>query len=71
MSDDQMNLMINQMKNMDNQTLKNMMAAQGMNLTDEQINMMKMSLTPETFKMMKDPNFQPPNMAYTFNNNVN
>ena len=71
MSDEQMNLMIGQMKSMDNQTLKNMMAAQGMNLTDEQINMMKMSLTPETFKMMKDPNFQPPNMAHTFNNNVN
>ena len=71
MSDDQMNMMINQMKSMDNQTLKNMMAAQGMNLTDDQINMMKMSLTPETFKMMKDPNFQPHHMANAFNNNMN
>ena len=71
MSDDQMNMMINQMKSMDNQTLKNMMAAQGMNLTDDQINMMKMSLTPETFKMMKDPNFQPHHMSNAFNNNMN
>ena len=58
------------MKNIDNQTLKNIRAAQGMNLTDEQINMMKMSLTPETFKMMKDPYFKSPNM-HTFNNNIN
>ena len=54
---------------MDNQTLKNMMAAQGMNLSDDQINMMKMSLTPETFKMMRDPNFNPPHMGNAFNNN--
>ena len=67
MSDDQMNLMINQMKSMDNQTLKNMMASQGMTLTDQQIEMMKMSLTPETLKMMRNPNFQHPNI----NNNVN
>ena len=48
-----------------------MMAMQGMNLTDQQIEMMKMSLTPETFKMMKDPNFNPPNIGNTFNNNLN
>ena len=70
MSDDQMNFMLNQMKSMDNQTLKNMMATQGMNLTDQQIEMMKMSLTPETFKMMRDPNFNP-KMANTFNTNIN
>ena len=69
MSDDQMNFMINQMKNMDNETLKNMMASQGMNISDQQIEMMKMSLTPETFKMLKDPNFNPPNMANSINNN--
>ena len=68
MSDDQMNMMCNQMKNMDNQTLKSMMAAQGMNLTDQQIEMMKMSMTPETMKMMRDSNFQAPQ---TNNNNIN
>ena len=71
MSDDQMNMMINQMKSMDNQTLKNIMASQGMNLTDQQIEMMKMSLTPETFKMMRDPNFNPPNIDNAYNNNIN
>ena len=70
MSDDQLNMMISQMKNMDNQTMKNMMAAQGMNLTDQQIEMMKMSLTPETLKMMRDPNFSPPNIN-NYNNNIN
>ena len=68
MSDDQINMMVNQMKSMDNQTLKNMMASQGMNLTDEQINMMKMSLTPETLKMMQNPNLNFPNYN---NNNIN
>ena len=71
MSDEQMNMMLTQMKNMDNQTLKNMMASQGMNLTDQQIEMMKMSLTPETFKMMRDSNFNPPNMGNAYNNNIN
>ena len=71
MSDEQINFMIQQMKNMDNQTLKNMMSSQGMNLSDQQIEMMKMSLTPETFKMLKDPNFNPPNMVNPINNNIN
>ena len=75
MSDDQMNMMCNQMKNMDNQTLKSMMAAQGMNLTDQQIEMMKMSMTPETMKMMRDSNFQAPqtnnNINNLNNNNIN
>ena len=71
MSDEQLNLMTQQMKAMDNQTLKNMMAAQGMNISDQQIEMMKQSLSPEVFKMMKDPNFNPPNMGNPFNNNIN
>ena len=71
MSDEQLNLMTEQMKSMDNQTLKNMMAAQGMNISDEQIEMMKRSLSPEVLKMMKDPNFKPPNMGNPFNNNIN
>ena len=71
MSDDQLNFMVNQMKSMDNQTLKNMMSAQGMTLTDRQIDMMKMSMTPETLKMMRNPNFQPPNMNNMSNINTN
>ena len=71
MSDEQLNIMFAQMKGMDNQTLKNMMASQGMNLTDQQIEMMKLSLTPETFKMIRDPNFNPPNMGNVCNNNIN
>ena len=62
-----MNLMINQIKSMDNQTQKNMMGSQGMTLTDQQIEMMKISLTPETLKMIRNSNFQPSNI----NNNVN
>ena len=62
MSDEQMNFMVNQMKSMDNQTLKNLMASQGMNITDQQIEMMKTAITPETLKMLKNNNFQPPNI---------
>jgi len=62
MSDEQLNLLVNQMKNMDNRTLKKLMAAQGIALSDQQIEMMKISMTPETLKKMKNPNFQPPNM---------
>ena len=62
-----MNLMINQIKSMDNQTQKKMMGSQGMTLTDQQIEMMKISLTPETLKMIRNSNFQPSNI----NNNVN
>ena len=57
-SDEQLNLMVKQMKNMDNQTLKSMMADQGMALSDQQIEMMKISMTPETLKMMRNQNFQ-------------
>ena len=70
MSDDQLNLMLGQMKQMDNQTLKNMMAAQGMNLSDDQINMMKNSLSPELIRMVQNQNFQPP-MGNMNHNNVN
>ena len=67
MSDEQLNLMIEQMKRMDNQTLKNIMGAQGMNLSDQQIEMMKNSLSPEVLRMAQNQNFQNP-MA---NNNLN
>ena len=58
MSDDQINAMIGHMKQMDNQTWKNLMAAQGMNLSDQQIEMMRASLSPELFKMTQNQNFQ-------------
>ena len=72
MSDDQLNAMIGNMKQMDNQTLKNLMAAQGMNLSDQQIEMMKASLSPELIKMAQNQNFPNPNpMTNTnINNNV-
>ena len=56
--------MLDQMKNMDNQTLKNLMAAQGMNMSDDQINMMKNSLSPQLLRMAQNQNFQP-----AYNNN--
>jgi len=58
MSDEQLNLLVKQMKSMDNRTLKTMMAAQGMTLSEQQIEMMKISMTPETLKMMRNLNFQ-------------
>ena len=72
MSDDQLNAMIGNMKQMDNQTLKNLMAAQGMNLSDQQIEMMKASLSPELIKMAQNQNFPNPNpMTNTNVNNIN
>jgi hypothetical protein len=67
MSDDQINAMIGHMKQMDNQTWKNLMAAQGMNLSDQQIEMMRASLSPELFKMTQNQNFQ----NLMVNNNTN
>ena len=64
MSDEQLQVMLDQMKNMDNQTLKNLMAAQGMNMSDDQINMMKNSLSPQLLRMAQNQNFQP-----AYNNN--
>ena len=63
--------MIQNLKNMDNQTLKNLMAAQGMNLSDEQIEMMKNSLSPELLRMVQNQNFQNPPMNQNNNNNIN
>ena len=71
MTDEQMNTMIWQMKNMDNQTLKNLMAAQGMNLSDQQIEMMKNSLSPELLRMVQNQNFQNPPMNQNNNNSNN
>ena len=72
MSDEQLNLLVKQMKSMDNRTLKSMMAAQGMALSDQQIEMMKISMTPETLKMMRNQNFQKfniKNINSKYNNN--
>ena len=68
-SDEQLNLLVKQMKNMDNQALKRLMISQGMTLTDQQIDMMKMSMTPETLKIMRNPNFQSSNRNY-INSNI-
>lgn len=50
-------------KNMDNNTIKSMMAQQGMPITDDQINMVK-NMPPEMFNnmksMMNQPGFTPP-----------
>ena len=46
------------------------MAAQGMNLSDQQIEMMKASLSPELIKMAQNQNFPNP-MANTNINNIN
>jgi hypothetical protein len=52
------------------------MAAQGMNLTDQQIEMMKASLSPELLKMAQNQNFPNPmgnnnNINVNTNNNIN
>ena len=71
MSDEQLNSLCDQMKNMDNETLKSLMKSQGMNCTDEQIAMMKNSLNPETFKLIKNSNFSMPHHSNTINNPSN
>ena len=71
MSDDQINSMIGYMKQMDNQTLKNLMAAQGMNLSDQQIEMMKASLSPDLIKMAQNQNFPNPMVNNNTNNSNN
>jgi hypothetical protein len=71
MSDDQINSMIGVMKQMDNQTLKNLMAAQGMNLSDQQIEMMKASLSPDLIKMAQNQNFPNPMVNNNTNNSNN
>ena len=57
------------MKNMDNATLKSLMKSQGMNCTDKQ--MMKNSLNPKTFKLIKNSNFSMPHHSNTINNTNN
>ena len=71
MTDEQLREMIENMKRMDNQTMKNLMAAQGMNLSDQQINVMKNSLSPELLRMVQNQNFQNPNMNANGNINSN
>jgi len=59
------------MKNMDNETLKSLMKSQGMNCINKQ--MMKNSLNPITFKLIKNSNFSMPHHSNTINNpnNIN
>ena len=65
-SDEKLNLLVKQMKSMDNQALKSLVGSHGMTLTDQQNETMKMTMTPESLKIMRNPNFQPSNM-----NNIN
>lgn len=44
------------MKNMDNSFLKNVYKQQGMDLSDDQINMMKNMMTPDTIKAASNIN---------------
>lgn len=64
-----MNQMVNMIKSMDNQGLKSMMKMQGMDMTDEQISMMKNSLNPEMMKMMKNGVMPTPTNINTSNIN--
>lgn len=50
MNDNELKSMVDMMKNMDNSFLRNMYKQQGMDLSDEQINMMKTMMTPEMIK---------------------
>ncbi|KAL4427420.1 hypothetical protein ABPG74_004458 [Tetrahymena malaccensis] len=58
MDESQINSMANMVKNMDNASLRQMYKMQGMDLTDDQINMMKNMLTPDMIKAASsiDPN---------------
>jgi hypothetical protein len=68
--------MLGMIKTMDTATLKSMMAMQGMNLSDDQIAMMKNSMNPEMVRMMKgmkgnamnnSNNYSPPANSYSNN----
>ncbi|KAL4462873.1 hypothetical protein ABPG72_011129 [Tetrahymena utriculariae] len=58
MDENLINSMANMVKNMDNASLRQMYKMQGMDLTDDQINMMKNMLTPDMIKAASrmDPN---------------
>jgi hypothetical protein len=56
-NDQEMNFMIESFKNMDNNTIKSIFSMKGQNMTDEQINMMKMQMNPNLLKMAAKSNF--------------
>jgi hypothetical protein len=63
-------------KNMDNSFIKSMMQMQGMNISDEQLNMMKNNLNPQLMKMAANTNtnnipVQIPSYTNTQNSNLN
>lgn len=59
--------MVNMLRSMDNATIKSMMAMQGMNMSDEQIEMMK-NINPQTLKTAKK-NFNPNSFNPEINTN--
>lgn len=62
--------MLSMFKTMDNNTIKSMMKMQGMDITDEQIHMMKNSMNPEMLKMMgQNANFPINNQKTDSSNN--
>lgn len=58
-------------KGMDNETLKSMMKMQGMDISDDQISLMKNNMNPNTFKMMAQNSHLYENMPRNSNNNNN
>jgi hypothetical protein len=75
MDDDQLNNMTSMIKNMDNETFKNMMKMQGMEVSDDQLNMIKNNINPDMFKMMaknsdKFEHLIPPNKGTTTSSNL-
>jgi tetratricopeptide (TPR) repeat protein len=79
MKDEELSNVTSMFKGMDNSMIKNMMQMQGMNMSDDQINMMKNNINPDMFKMMANnpdlmenaAKFNMNNMNANINNNNN
>jgi len=70
MKDDELDYMSNMIKNMDSEALRSMMKMQGMNLTDDQINLLKNNVNSDMFKTMAKNSHMYENMP-RFNSNMN
>jgi len=69
MSDNEMDFMASQFRNMDNATIKSLYAMNVQNLSDEQINMMKMQMNPSMLKMAAKASTGGTNMNAGINTN--
>ena len=65
-----MSFMIESFKNMDNNTIKGIFSMKGQNLSDEQINLMKMQMNPNLLKMAAKSNIPNPNANLSTNPNI-